>query len=248
MSPMILCMGTSWTAMCHFSYFTPDRCSAHLFLCLEVSPPSISFLFSPHLSRGGAPRLSEHQHVSLISGLWRDLGNGPPLQLALWTGRCHQHCGEGLQRRNNIVCDQDSILWPLHLHGQQQAGLQFCHLHSRYVRTPYWFSGYSTIFSTHKAALTSVSVILLLWFSSPQLNCFGAHVTLELILFAAAVYSNKKKKNLPAEHKCVVTWWSIKQQQSTAVLFIWLISLQASSMCFSLKDGKYKHRKNNENI
>lgn len=148
---MILCLRPSWTAMCHYSYFIRDRCpwlsTSHFLLLLSGSdflPPSLSALFILILTlssfvclyRGSAPRLGQHQRVSLLAGLWRGLGDGPQVQLAPWKSRHHQDCGKSLRRWINIVCDHDSILWPLHLHGQQWAGLQFCHLHCRYELTP----------------------------------------------------------------------------------------------------------------
>lgn len=116
-----------WRATCHYSERTDADDWAH----------HIIFLFNLVLTavlclrRGGAPRLSEHQHISFLTGLWRSLGDGPPLQLALWESCRRQHGGKSLQRWNDAVRDQDATLWPLHLHGQQPAGLQLSLLHSR---------------------------------------------------------------------------------------------------------------------
>lgn len=146
MNLMLLCVRPSWTAMCHYSYCITDGCPrlsvSHLLLFLT---PALSFYLHPYhpfffnsflsfvrLYRGGAPRFSQHQHVPLLAGLWRGLGDGPSLQLAPWESPRHQECGKCLRRWNNIDCYHDSFLWPLHVHGQQQTGLQFSHLHCRY--------------------------------------------------------------------------------------------------------------------
>lgn len=128
--------------MCHYSYFITDRCPRLSTSSFYLHPyqlfPFLSSLSFICLYRASAPRLGQHQRVSLLAGLWRGLGDGPPLQLALWESRHHQDCGKSLQRWNYIACDHDPILWPLHLHGQQQAGLQFCHLHCRYELFLLW--------------------------------------------------------------------------------------------------------------
>lgn len=128
--------------MCHYSYFITDRCP-RLCVFTSILITSFSFLSSPALIclyRGSAPRLRQHQRVSLLAGLWRGLGDRPPLRLVPRESRHHQDCGKSLQKWDDVVSDQDSHMWPLHLRGQQQAGPQFCHLHGRYELTPCCFS------------------------------------------------------------------------------------------------------------
>lgn len=145
---MILCARPSSTAVCHYSDYISDRCprlsASHLCLnAIQCSFLLLLLLLSVFITsacplclhRGGAPRLGEHQRVPLLADLWRGLGHRTALQLALRESGHHQRRGDRLHRWDHAVCDQDAFLWPLHLHGQQQAGLQYSHLHSRYART-----------------------------------------------------------------------------------------------------------------
>lgn len=148
---MILCLRPSWTAVCHYSYFIADKCprlsTSHLTI-ISWFYSALSFYLRPYLhfslissplfvclSRGSAPRLSQHQRVSLCAGLRRVLGDWPPLQLVPRERRHHQGCGQGLHWWNNIVCNHGSHVWPLHLLGYQQERPQFCHLYCRFELT-----------------------------------------------------------------------------------------------------------------
>lgn len=152
---MILCARPSPTAVCHYSYYISDRCprlsASHLcfdaiqcsFLPPLLLPRLLLLLLSVFITsasplclhRGGAPRLGQHQRVPLLADLWRGLGHRTALQLALRESGHHQRRGDRLHGWDHAVCDQDAVLWPLHLHGQQQAGRQRGHLHSRYARS-----------------------------------------------------------------------------------------------------------------
>lgn len=102
---------------------TPRWIASH-YLSLSLSP-------SPYLLRGRAPRLGQHQRVALLAGVWRGLGDRAALLLAPRDGRRHHHRGQGLQGRHHAGRDQEAALRPLHVRGQQQAGLQLCHVHCR---------------------------------------------------------------------------------------------------------------------
>lgn len=182
MFPMILCTRTSWTAMCHFSYFTPDRCSAHLFLCPQVSPPSISFLSPPPPI---FPEAVHHVSVSI------NVSHSSLVCGEAWGTDPHFSWLYERVAITNTVGTVSKDGTTLFVTKTPFCGHFTCMVSNKlgYSSATYTAGtcGRDNIFSTHKAALTRVSVILLFWFSSPQFNCFGAHVKLELILFAAAV-------------------------------------------------------------
>lgn len=139
MSLQVLCLEASLTGMYHYPITdrNPQHTSSLLFLsnsqflptCLSWFLTSSQFLCHP---RGSSSCLRQHQHFSLLADLPRGVGNRPQLHLAAWASRHHSAGGKCLQGWKHAACDNDSHLRPLHLHGWQQAGTQFCHIHSRH--------------------------------------------------------------------------------------------------------------------
>lgn len=93
----------------------------------------LHLLSSPSLRRSRAPRVGQHQCDAFVAGVRRGLGDGAQFQLVVRAACHHKRRGHCLQGRHYALRDQDALLRPLHVHGQQQAGPKHGHLHGRLV-------------------------------------------------------------------------------------------------------------------
>lgn len=138
---VFFCLGPSLTGMYHYFWSIADRCpwqsiSYLLFLSIsQLLPTCLSSFLTSSLYRSSSSCLRQHQRVSLLAGMPRGMGDGPKLQLALRESCHHPAGGKSLQGWKHADGDHESHLWPIHLHGWQQVGIQLCHIHSRYDYT-----------------------------------------------------------------------------------------------------------------
>lgn len=81
--------------------------------------------------RGRAPCVSDGERVALQPALHGSLGDGARLPLAPRESRGDGGRGPRVSGRQLSVPEHGAV-WPLHLHGEQQAGPQLGYLHGRY--------------------------------------------------------------------------------------------------------------------